>query len=49
MAIPGGLIGVGTLADPSLTRANKIVGQVVGKPGQMPEVDFVLFNRFSQK
>lgn len=27
-AVPGGLIGVGTTMDPSLTRADRLVGQV---------------------
>jgi hypothetical protein len=27
-AVPGGLIGVGTLMDPTLTRADRLVGQV---------------------
>merc|ERR1719453_2581969 len=29
-AVPGGLIGVGTKIDPSLTRADKLIGQVLG-------------------
>ncbi|EOD05490.1 hypothetical protein EMIHUDRAFT_62317 [Emiliania huxleyi CCMP1516] len=29
-AVPGGLIGVGTLIDPTLTRADRLVGQVRG-------------------
>jgi translation initiation factor 2 subunit 3 len=37
-ARPGGLIGVGTLLDPILTRTDRLAGQVVGLPGQMPEV-----------
>eukprot|EP00914_Ancora_sagittata_P019938 GHVO01039624.1.p1 GENE.GHVO01039624.1~~GHVO01039624.1.p1 ORF type:complete len:485 (+),score=90.68 GHVO01039624.1:1339-2793(+) len=36
-AIPGGLIGVGTKIDPSLTRADRLVGQVIGYPGQLPK------------
>ena len=34
-AIPGGLIGVGTDLDPSLTRQNKLVGNVIGAPGTL--------------
>lgn len=34
----GGLIGVGTLLDPALTKADGFVGNVVGKPNNMPPV-----------
>ena len=37
-AIPGGLIGVGTNIDPALTRQNKLVGNLIGKPGTLPDV-----------
>mmetsp|Transcript_9884 Transcript_9884/g.30209 ORF Transcript_9884/g.30209 Transcript_9884/m.30209 type:complete len:483 (+) Transcript_9884:124-1572(+) len=37
-AIPGGLIGVGTKIDPSLTRANRLCGQVLGAVGTLPDV-----------
>src|SRR5690606_38320541 len=37
-AVPGGLIGVGTKIDPTLTRADRLVGQVLGLRGQLPEV-----------
>jgi translation initiation factor 2 subunit 3 len=37
-ARPGGLIGVGTLLDPSLTKADGLVGSVVGKPDTIPPV-----------
>ena len=37
-AIPGGLIGVGTGLDPSLTKGDSLVGSVVGAPGNLPEV-----------
>jgi len=37
-AVPGGLIGVGTLIDPTLTRADRLVGQVLGSVGYLPEV-----------
>jgi len=37
-AIPGGLIGVGTLLDPSLTRADRLSGQVLGHFGELPEI-----------
>jgi len=37
-AVPGGLIGVGTKIDPVLTRADRLVGQVLGIRGQLPDV-----------
>lgn len=37
-AVPGGLIGVGTLLDPTLTRADRLVGQVLGAVGHLPEI-----------
>ena len=37
-ARPGGLIGVGTTLDPSLTKSDSLVGNVVGKPGTLPDV-----------
>lgn len=50
-AVPGGLIGVGTLVDPTLTRADRLVGQVLGLRGQLPaiftevEISFYLLRR----
>ncbi|UCE17018.1 MAG: translation initiation factor IF-2 subunit gamma [Candidatus Bathyarchaeota archaeon] len=32
----GGLIGVGTLLDPSLTKADGLIGNLVGKPDMLP-------------
>eukprot|EP00966_Prymnesium_polylepis_P195286 4526671-Prymnesium_polylepis.1 len=37
-AAPGGLIGVGTLLDPTLTRADRLIGQVLGSVGALPQV-----------
>ena len=37
-AVPGGLIGVGTKVDPTLTRADRLVGQVLGLKDHLPEV-----------
>jgi len=37
-AVPGGLIGVGTRIDPTLTRADRLVGQVLGLRNQLPDV-----------
>ncbi|CAI0389125.1 unnamed protein product [Linum tenue] len=50
-AVPGGLIGVGTTMDPTLTRADRLVGQVLGDIGSLPdvfvelEVNFFLLRR----
>ena len=50
-AVPGGLIGVGTTVDPTLTRADRLVGQVLGAVGALPdvytelEVNFFLLRR----
>jgi translation initiation factor 2 subunit 3 len=32
----GGLVGIGTLLDPSLTKADGLTGNLVGKPGKLP-------------
>lgn len=37
-AVPGGLIGVGTLIDPTLCRADRLVGHVLGAPGRLPSI-----------
>jgi translation initiation factor 2 subunit 3 len=37
-AVPGGLIGVGTKIDPTLTRSDRLVGQVLGLKGHLPQV-----------
>lgn len=34
-AVPGGLIGVGTKIDPTLCRADRLVGQVLGAVGHL--------------
>lgn len=50
-AVPGGLIGVGTKIDPTLCRADRLVGQVLGAVGKLPdifteiEVNFYLLRR----
>eukprot|EP00296_Roombia_truncata_P000105 JP435765.1.p1 GENE.JP435765.1~~JP435765.1.p1 ORF type:complete len:485 (-),score=178.02 JP435765.1:41-1495(-) len=50
-AVPGGLIGVGTKIDPTLTRADRLVGQVLGEVGKLPliyteiQVNFYLLRR----
>ena len=37
-AVPGGLIGVGTKVDPTLCRSDRMVGQVLGAVGSLPEI-----------
>jgi translation initiation factor 2 subunit 3 len=37
-AMPGGLVGVGTMLDPSLTKSDGLVGSLVGKPDTLPVV-----------
>jgi translation initiation factor 2 subunit 3 len=37
-ALPGGLAGVGTMLDPSITKSDGLVGSLVGKPGTLPPV-----------
>lgn len=38
LAVPGGLIGVGTNIDPQLCRGDRLVGQVLGHVGHLPEI-----------
>ena len=35
-AMCGGLVGIGTLLDPSLTKADGLIGNLAGKPGLLP-------------
>lgn len=37
-AVPGGLIGVGTKVDPTLCRADRMVGHVLGAVGALPDI-----------
>ena len=37
-AKPGALVGIGTKLDPALTKADALVGSIVGKPGTLPPV-----------
>jgi translation initiation factor 2 subunit 3 len=36
----GGLVAIGTLLDPSLTRADGLIGNLVGKPDMLPSTKF---------
>merc|ERR1712194_632914 len=38
LAVPGGLIGVGTKIDPTLTRGDRLIGHVLGHPGKLPSI-----------
>lgn len=50
-AQPGGLVGIGTLLDPSLSKADNLIGNVAGKPGTLPSpmseliLELNIFNR----
>ena len=35
---PGGLIGVSSLLDPSFSKADGLVGNIIGHPGKLPEI-----------
>lgn len=37
-ARPGGLIAVGTSLDPAITKSDRVVGNLLGKPGEMPPI-----------
>ena len=37
-AVPGGLIGVGTMIDPTLSRGDRLAGQVLGAVGALPQI-----------
>merc|ERR1712190_186876 len=37
-AVPGGLIGVGTKVDPTLTRGDRLLGHVLGHPDKLPSI-----------
>jgi translation initiation factor 2 subunit 3 len=35
---PGGLVGIGTLLDPTFTKSDSLTGKVVGIPGTLPKI-----------
>ena len=41
-ARPGGLVAIGTKLDPALTKADKLVGNVLGKAGTLPDPSYEL-------
>lgn len=51
VAGPGGLLALSTLLDPSIAKSDGLVGQVVGKPGTLPDpvrevqIEYHLFER----
>ncbi len=45
-ARPGGLLAIGTKLDPSLTKADALVGNIVGKPGQLPPIATTLVVKY---
>lgn len=47
-AVPGGLIGVGTRIDPTLCRADRLVGQVLGEVGKLPKIYTGRYYRLSR-
>ncbi|KAI5185286.1 translation initiation factor 2 subunit 3 [Nematocida homosporus] len=51
VAVPGGLVGIGTELDPFFCRGDKLVGQVLGRPGTLPEVykEMTITYRFFDK
>ncbi|MDW8045346.1 MAG: translation initiation factor IF-2 subunit gamma [Nitrososphaerota archaeon] len=34
---PGGLVAVGTMLDPALTKSDSLIGSVLGRPGELPD------------
>jgi len=34
----GGLVGIGTLLDPSITKGDNLIGNIAGKPGTLPPI-----------
>ena len=48
---PGGLIAIGTLLDPAVTKGDRLLGNIIGKPGTLPEaknlitLSYQLFDR----
>jgi translation initiation factor 2 subunit 3 len=46
LAVPGGLIGVQTKIDPTLAKKNRLVGQILGHAGTLPNILIVLHLRY---
>ncbi len=37
-ALPGGLLGVGTILDPAVTKSDTLAGSILGHPGDLPNI-----------
>lgn len=48
-AIPGGLIGVGTMIDPVMTKGDNLVGQLMGLRGTLPDIYYKIEIEFFVK
>ena len=46
-AVPGGLIAVGLMIDPSITRNDRMVGNVLGVEGNLPDIFVQIDIQFS--
>lgn len=46
-AVPGGLIAAGLMIDPSMTRNDRMVGNVLGVEGKLPEIFTEISVQFS--
>ena len=46
-AVPGGLIAVGLMIDPSITRNDRMVGNVLGVEGHLPDIFVQIHIQFS--
>lgn len=46
-AVPGGLIAVGLMIDPSITRNDRMVGNVLGTEGNLPDIFVEIDIQFS--
>ncbi len=42
-AHPGGLVALQTIIDPSITMQDRLVGQLIGHPGTLPDVQYNLY------
>ncbi|KAG1784965.1 uncharacterized protein HD556DRAFT_172106 [Suillus plorans] len=49
LAVSGGLIGIPTMFDPTLCRADRLVGQVLGAVEKLPKVYTAVFDGISYK
>ncbi|GIQ81472.1 hypothetical protein KIPB_002433 [Kipferlia bialata] len=45
-AVPGGLIGMGLLVDPTLTRKDRLVGHLAGRPKCLPQIYTTIYVKY---